>query len=62
VFCVPFGGRVGPPSLDRVDSSRGYVPGNVQWISELANRIKSDATSAEVAAVAAFLLKHELLS
>lgn len=62
VFGVPFGGRVGAPNLDRIDNAKGYVPGNVQWVSSLANRIKSDATAAEVAAVAAFLLKHELMS
>lgn len=35
-------------SLDRTDNSRGYVPGNVAVISRRANRIKNDATLAEV--------------
>lgn len=32
------------PSLDRIDSSRGYVKGNVQVLSNLANRMKSNAS------------------
>lgn len=35
-------------SLDRIDSSRGYVPGNVQVISWRANVIKSSLTIEEV--------------
>ena len=34
--------------LDRIDSSKGYVEGNVQWLSAKANRIKSNATLDEL--------------
>ena len=45
--------RTGPnsdasPSLDRVDSSKGYIPGNVQVISWRANNLKGNATLAEL--------------
>ena len=44
------GGSPGPgsPSIDRIDSSRGYVPGNVWVISHRANRIKGDASALEL--------------
>jgi len=50
------GGR-GPdsPSLDRLVSERGYVRGNVRVISDLANRIKTDASVEQVEAVARWL-------
>jgi hypothetical protein len=32
------------PSLDRIDNTKGYVPGNVQVISKQANAAKSDLT------------------
>lgn len=46
--------RHGPdsPSLDRIRNEVGYVPGNVWVISRRANTIKSDATPAELRAVA----------
>ena len=40
------------PSLDRLDSSKGYVPGNVWVISLKANRIKTNATANEIRRVA----------
>lgn len=39
-------------SLDRIDSQRGYIQGNVWLISWRANQIKNDATAAELRAVA----------
>ena len=36
------------PSLDRIDNKRGYVQGNVLVVSHRANRIKADATYAEL--------------
>jgi hypothetical protein len=39
------------PSLDRIDSSMGYVPGNVRVISKRANTLKNNATVAELALV-----------
>lgn len=40
------------PAVDRVDSTQGYTTDNCWVISMKANRIKSDATVAEIEAVA----------
>lgn len=32
------------PSLDRIDSTGGYTPDNIEVVSDLANRMKSDAS------------------
>jgi len=36
------------PSLDRLNPKKGYVSGNVSWISYRANRIKQDASLIEL--------------
>lgn len=42
------------PTLDRIVPKLGYVPGNIIVVSSLANRIKSNATPEQIAAVAEF--------
>lgn len=41
-------------SFDRIDSSKGYVLGNVIVVSYRANRLKSDATLDELRRIADF--------
>ena len=43
------------PSFDRLDSTLGYVPGNVVVMSWRANRLKNDGTAEEHRAIADFL-------
>jgi len=49
----------GSPSLDRIIPSKGYVPGNVEIISQRANQIKSDATVEEVGKVYQYMKSKE---
>lgn len=35
-------GKVQTASLDRIDSSKGYVEGNVWWVHKDVNRMKND--------------------
>jgi hypothetical protein len=42
------------PSLDKVVPALGYVPGNVIVVSHRANRLKSDASLAELTLLARF--------
>lgn len=45
-------------SIDRIDPHQGYVRGNIQIISNLANRMKSDATPDELAMFAEWILSN----
>jgi hypothetical protein len=47
------------PSLDRIDSSAGYEPGNVAVISARANKLKNDSTSDELYRVAFWVRSME---
>ena len=46
--------------LDRIDSSKGYIPGNIQVISGLANRMKNNATKEELRKFAEWIMENEM--
>lgn len=48
----------GSASIDRLDCSKGYVPGNVIIMSQKANRLKNNGTTAEIRAIADFMEKN----
>lgn len=48
----------GTPSLDRVDSTKGYIKGNVAVISYRANTIKNCGTAEEHQKIAEFIRDH----
>lgn len=51
--------RDNSPTLDRIVPELGYVQGNVEVISERANRIKNDANSSELLAIGTRLKQLE---
>lgn len=48
------------PTLDRIDNTRGYEPGNIAVISGRANTIKSTGTAQEHEAIARWMWLHHL--
>jgi hypothetical protein len=49
----------GNASLDRIDNTKGYVIGNVRWVSLLANTMKCEATKGELEAFARWVLESK---
>ena len=52
------GGRMDSPSLDRIDNKLGYVKGNVQVISHMANSMKFTADKEQLLSFARWVLKE----
>ena len=53
------GFRENSPSIDRIDSTKGYTPDNIQIISWKANRIKGYASTQELEMLLAYLKQGE---
>lgn len=49
---------VGTASLDRIDSKRGYVRGNVQWVHKTVNMLKGSLSDAELIHWARLIAAH----
>jgi hypothetical protein len=45
-------------SLDRIDSSKGYTKGNIQWVHKRVNSIKSDMTMPELISFCSAILEY----
>lgn len=56
-ICPVFNIPIDTPSIDRIDPTKGYVPGNVRIISMRANMLKSDATLEEMGLIVADLAR-----
>lgn len=62
VFNLPFEENTEmAPSIDRIDSSKGYTKSNIQVISKRANLLKNNATVQELEQVLKFMkgIKHD---
>lgn len=46
------------PSVDRIDPTKGYIPGNVEVMSCLGNTMKNNATSEQLVSFAKEILKR----
>lgn len=46
-------------SLDRIDSAKGYIIGNVQWLCWMVNRMKGENTTEQLIEICANIIKHQ---
>jgi hypothetical protein len=57
VFDIPitFENKDNVPTLDRIDSSKGYIKGNIQVICFKANRLKNNSTIEELKKIISYM-------
>ena len=54
------GGRIdSSPSIDRIDTSKGYTPDNIKIISWRANKLKSNSSIEEMEAILNYMKEHD---
>ena len=51
------GGFNNSPSLDKIDPTKGYIPGNIMVMSQLANAMKANATPEQLLAFSRWVQK-----
>ena len=51
----------GNASLDRIDSSKGYIPGNVQWVDKRIQQMKWDMPQDEFLSLCAAVAKNHIV-
>lgn len=59
---VTHGNKSTSPSIDRLDSSKGYTEDNVRVISSRANRLKNDGSAREHLLIAVWMMREMGLS
>jgi hypothetical protein len=57
---APWKGQTG--SLDRIDSTKGYVEGNVQWVHKVVNELKWDLDEKEFFSIVKYIYEHKHLN
>jgi len=53
--------KPGTASLDRIDSSQGYLEGNVQWVHKTVNKMKSNMSEEEFLTYCKAIVTHNKL-
>jgi hypothetical protein len=59
-YSKSIGKNVQTASLDRIDSDKGYISGNVQWVTLKVNRMKLNLPEDEFFALCHDVVKHRL--